>query len=46
MFFVCHSPKGTFSVPPRPDLHVWAGKPLAEVAIRAGLYDWLIEKSA
>lgn len=46
MFFVCHSPKGALSAPPRSELHVWAGKSLAEAAIRAGLYDWLIEKSA
>jgi hypothetical protein len=39
MFFVCHSPKSKLSAPARDNLHIWAGAPLAEMAIRAGLYD-------
>jgi hypothetical protein len=46
MFFVCHSPNGEFSVPDNSDVTVWAGPRLAELAIKAGVVDWLVEKAA
>ncbi len=45
MFFVCHTPKGALSVNDDPSLHVWAGDRLADAAVKAGLFDWLIERS-
>jgi hypothetical protein len=46
MFFVCHSPKGELKAPDRPDVHLWVRERLADMAIQAGLYDWLIQHSA
>ncbi len=46
MFFVCHSPKGTLSTEGDSRLHVWAGDRLADAAVRAGLFDWLTERTA
>ena len=45
MFFVCHSPSGALvaKVPER--IHVWTGERLADVTVRAGLFDWLVERS-
>jgi hypothetical protein len=45
MFFICHSPTGKMNAPDRSNLHVWTGERLAQVTVRAGLLDWLIEKS-
>jgi len=45
MFFVCHSPKGALSVDDDASLHVWTGDRLADAAVKAGLFDWLIERS-
>jgi hypothetical protein len=45
-FFACHSPKGPLSLPDEPHLHLWTGEPLARAALAAGLFDWLIERSA
>ncbi len=50
VFFVCHSPVGTFVVPERtaldaPKVHVWTGERLATMALGAGLFDWLMERS-
>ena len=44
-FFVCHSPKGTLTLPTERGLHLWAGERLARTAIAAGLFDWLIERT-
>lgn len=45
LFFACHSPKGRLAMPPdRSDIHVWAERELATVALRVGLADWVIEK--
>jgi hypothetical protein len=44
MFFVCHSPAGTLTSEV-PGVHVWLGERLAEQAVRAGLFDWLVEKA-
>jgi hypothetical protein len=46
LFFACHSPKGRLETRDRRDVHVWAGRKLAETALRLGLSDWIIEKVA
>ena len=46
MFFVCHSPKGDLKAPDRPDVHVWVRERLADMALKAGLYDWLLQRSS
>ncbi len=46
IFFVCHSPKGALSADNESRLHVWAGDRLADAAVRAGLFDWLTERTA
>lgn len=46
MFFVCYSPRGDLSPKNRTEVAVWARKSLAETAIRNGLFDWLVERSA
>ena len=51
VFFVCHTPVGTFAEPARttvedPKVHVWTGDRLAAAALNAGLFDWLVERSA
>ncbi len=45
MFFVCHTPKGAFSVGDDASVHVWASDRLADAAVKACLFDWLIERS-
>lgn len=45
LFFVCHSPTGALRAD-HARHHVWAGERLAEAAVRAGLFDWLIERTA
>jgi hypothetical protein len=45
MFFVCHSPKGPLAEDEIRQVHVWEGDRLAEVAIGAGLFDWLMERT-
>lgn len=46
LYFVCPDYRGG----PAPDtdvkLHLWVGQQLDEMAIKAGLYDWLIARSA
>ncbi|WDF73931.1 restriction endonuclease [Novosphingobium sp. KACC 22771] len=44
-FFVCHTVSGTLKMPEKRGLHLFAGQRLADVAVRNGLFDWLIEKS-
>lgn len=49
MFFICHSPKGALEGAlgsSDADVAVWTGDRLADQAVRAGLLDWLIERSA
>ncbi len=46
MFFVCHSPARTLSVNDMAGVHIWAGDRLADAAVKAGLFDWLTERSA
>jgi len=45
LFFVCHSPSAKLQAPEAPNVHVWLGDRLAEQVVRAGLFDWLIEKA-
>ncbi len=44
-FFICHSPKGALSTEGDSRLHVWAGDRLADAAVKAGLFDWLVERA-
>jgi hypothetical protein len=45
LFFVCHSPRGKLVVSDeRADIHVWSGGEIAQMALRVGLADWIIEK--
>ncbi len=46
MFLVCHSPRGELRASDGSDIHVWAGKSLAEATVRAGLFDWIIARVA
>lgn len=45
-FFVCHSLRCNFSVVADPRVRVWTGDALATVAVKTGLFDWLMEHSA
>jgi len=45
MFFVCHSPTGAMALAKDPQIHIWLGERLAQQAIAAGLFDWLVEKA-
>jgi hypothetical protein len=44
-FLVCHSPSTTIRAPDDPRVHLWVGPELAQAAISAGLFDWLIERT-
>ena len=44
-FFLCHSPSGTLATDDDARLHVWAGERLADATVRAGLFDWLVERT-
>jgi len=44
-YFICHTPKGTLSLPAERPLQLWTGTTLARNAIAAGLFDWLIERT-
>lgn len=44
MFFLCHTPVGKLASEV-PGVHVWLGERLAEQVVRAGLFDWLVEKA-
>lgn len=44
LFFLCHSPKGKLDAGADPRLRVWLGPQIADQAVKAGLFDWLIEK--
>ena len=47
MFFVCHSPQGELRVAATDKpIHVWAGTAIAQQAVAAGLFDWLVDKAA
>lgn len=46
MFFVCHSPVGSLVADADRRVHLWTGQALAEMVVKAGLFDWLLEKTA
>ncbi len=46
IFFVCHSPKGPLVAPEQGNVHIWTGAKLAETTLRAGLFDWLLQRAA
>lgn len=43
MFFVCHTAKGALDSD-NPDIFVWTGPKVAEMAVKTGLTDWILEK--
>lgn len=45
MFFVCHTAAGKLAVPEGENIDVWTGGRLAEMALKSGLFDWLLERS-
>lgn len=44
-FFVCHSPTGPLRLPEGRGLHLWSGGALADAAIDAGLFSWLMQRT-
>jgi hypothetical protein len=44
-FFVCHSVAGPLRLPAEPRLHLWTSEHVADVALDAGLFNWLIERT-
>jgi len=48
VFFVCHSARSDLTVPDadrsEAKAHLWSGTALADAALAAGLYDWLMER--
>ena len=47
MFFICHSPTGklrTQTAAPAADVELWFAETVAEKAIRAGLFEWLVQR--
>lgn len=46
MIFVCPDYRGGTPPDTGINLHLWVGQQLAEMAIKAGLYEWLIARSA
>ena len=43
MFFVCHTAKGDLRTE-HPDIFVWTGPKVADMAVRTGLADWVLER--
>jgi len=46
MFFICHSPEGDLAHHSTENLHLWIRDRLADMAVRVGLHDWLVERVA
>lgn len=44
-FFVCHSGEGALSARGAAGVHVWTGRDLAEIAVKSGLFDWLMQRA-
>lgn len=44
-FFVCHTAPCTLIAPEGENIDLWTGGRLAEMALKAGLFDWLVERS-
>ena len=45
LFFICHAPTGDLGTPENGRIHIWTHARLAEGALRAGFYDWLMERT-
>lgn len=45
IIFACHTPVGTLSDGGHADLQIWTGDHLADLTIKHGLIDWLIERA-
>ncbi len=43
-FFICHSPDGKLSTNGIAGVHLWSGPELAAVAVKSGLFDWLMDR--
>ncbi len=43
-FFVCHSPAGRLSIGDAEGVHLWTGEPLADLAVKSGLFEWLMDR--
>jgi hypothetical protein len=44
-FFVCHSAVGALSLRAEPGLHLWKGERVAQAALEAGLFNWLVKQT-
>ncbi len=43
-FFVCHSPDGTLTTNGALGVHLWTGDRLAAIAVKSGLFEWLMDR--
>lgn len=43
-FFVCHSPDGALSIGGMAGVHLWTGDDLADMAVKSGLFEWLMDR--
>ena len=43
-FFVCHSPDGALTTSGVPGIHLWTGEQLAAIAVKSGLFEWLMDR--
>ncbi len=43
-FFVCHSPDGQLSTNEASGVHLWTGDHLAGIAVKSGLFEWLMDR--
>ena len=43
-FFVCHSPDGVLSTGGAAGVHLWTGDHLADIAVKSGLFEWLMDR--
>ena len=43
-FYICHSEAG-LTLANEPHLHLWAGDRLAKIAVEAGLFGWLVQRT-
>lgn len=43
-FFVCHSPTGALSKGEAEGVHLWTGEPLADLAVKSGPFEWLMDR--
>jgi hypothetical protein len=43
-FFVCHSPDGALNTHGAPGVHLWTGDHLATIAVKSGLFEWLMDR--